>query len=343
MNRRIAAKPLGFTLIELLVVIAIIGILVGLLLPAVQSARESARRTQCMNNARQLGLGVMNYESALQYFPPSRFNPDGSTSNFPISSGSGHAPGNGETASQSWMTLLLPYIEQINIADSYDKNKPWCHAGNLFAISQQVPTFQCASAPGSDRNDPYHLVGAAAGDYGSINEVKPKAYTIGLGVAAPPQNQRDGILSKWQKNRIRDIKDGTTNTLMIGECAGQPDVYIRNKQMDATKFAAYTDDKVVFTGGRYVCADGTGWADPDNGFSVNLADENGNTTGSPGTTGSWRVMNAINSSEAYGFHNGGATFVKGDGSTHFINEGIDTQIFINICTRSGGEVKVIFE
>jgi prepilin-type N-terminal cleavage/methylation domain-containing protein len=337
MNRNRISRD-AFTLIELLVVIAIIGILVGLLLPAVQSAREAARRTQCMNNSRQIGLAVMNYESATKYFPASRWNPNGSTSNFPISPGSGHAPGTGETASQSWMTQMLPYLEQTNLADLYNKNQPWCASGNQPCVATQVTSFICPSAPGSDRADPYHLVGAAAGDYGSVNEVKPKAYTIGLGIPAPPQINRDGVLSKWVKNRIRDVRDGTSNTYMIGECAGQPDVFIRNKPMNATMFSAYTDDKVVFTGGRYVCVDGTGWADPDNGFSINLADNNGNTTGSPGTSGPWNVMNAINSSEAYGFHNGGATFVCADGSTHFVQETIDIKVFLDRSTRAGGEV-----
>ena len=99
----------GFTLVELLVVIAIIGILIGLLLPAVQQVREAARRTQCLNNLRQIGLGLHNYESALGEFPPSRLNPDDNL----IPSGMTNNPG-AESAFQSWTTLLLPYYEQNN-------------------------------------------------------------------------------------------------------------------------------------------------------------------------------------------------------------------------------------
>jgi prepilin-type N-terminal cleavage/methylation domain-containing protein len=341
MNVNLKNGRSGFTLIELLVVIAIIGILVGMLLPAVQSVREAARRTQCMNNVRQLALAVMNHESALQYFPPSRWNLNGTTTDFPISSGSGHAAGTGVTTSQSWMTLILPYIEQVNLSDTYDKKKDWCYMDNLPTISQQVTMFLCPSAPGSDRTDPYHLVGAAAGDYGSINEVKPKAYTVGLGLAtAPSQKARDGVISKFVKNRIRDIIDGTSNTIMIGECAGQPDVFVRRKPMDATLFAAYGDDKVVNASGRYVCADGTGWADPDCGFSINFANKDGNSTSVAAATGPWLPMNAINSSEPYGFHSGGAVFARADGSTEFVAESIDLTLFVNRSTRAGGELRV---
>jgi len=330
----------GFTLIELLVVISIIGVLMALLLPAVQAVREAARRTECLNNIRQLALGIMNYESALKSFPPSRWNPSGSTSSFPISPGAGHAPGTGSTVSQSWLTLILPYIEQNNLSDIYDSRKDWCHADNLSAVSTQVNTFICPSSPGDGRFDPYHLQGAAAGDYGSINEVKKKAFKVGLGYAdAPSSIARDGVLSKWQKNRIRDIRDGTSNTFMLGECAGQPDAYIRNRLMDADMWANYLDDKVVLASGRYVVADGTGWADPDCGFSINLANKDGNTTGDT-NVGPWFPMNAINASEPYGFHRGGAVFASADGSVDFITENIDIQIFINRCTRAGGEVKV---
>lgn len=339
--RGVSRNQRGFTLIELLVVIAIIGILVGLLLPAVQQVREAARRTQCLNNIRQIALGVMNYESALGYLPPSRYNADGSTSNFPISVGSGHAPGVGQTSEQSWMTLILPFIEQTNLGDIYDKRLPWCHANNLVAVSTQVNTFLCPSAPSSDRVDPYHLVGAAAGDYGSINEVKSKAFTIGLGIPYPGENAAAGVLSKWVKNPIRNVLDGTSNTIMLGECAGQPNVYIRRKPMTQDMFNNnYNDDKVIVFNGQIVPVDGTGWADPDCGFSINLVDANGNSTGDG--TAPWFPMNVINASEPYSFHTAGSVFASADGSTQFIAESVDNQIFINRCTRAGGEV-LVFE
>ena len=103
----------GFTLIELLVVIAIIGILVGMLLPAVQSVREAARRTQCMNNARQLGLAVMNYESANKFLPPSRWGSNRTISNSPVTGVTANTH-TAKTKDHSWLALLLPYIEQVN-------------------------------------------------------------------------------------------------------------------------------------------------------------------------------------------------------------------------------------
>ncbi len=122
-------KKKGFTLVELLVVIAIIGVLVGLLLPAVQSAREAARRMSCSNNMKQLGLALLNYESAFKVLPPSRIalsNP---------------------TFQQSWTMMILPHLEQGNNYNLYDKNLNWFHQNNLPVTTQQIATFKCPSTP----------------------------------------------------------------------------------------------------------------------------------------------------------------------------------------------------
>lgn len=329
----------GFSLIELLVVIAIVGILIGLLLPAVQSVREAARRTQCLNNLRQLGLAVMNYESAFKYLPPSRTGlPTAPT--VPVDLAISASVGNGISAHQSWLTLILPYLEQSQLADIYDFKKSWFDetppspaTNNLTVTSTPVATFQCPSTPGTDRKDVYHVYNAAAGDYSSINEVKPKVYTQVLGISpSPPQSARDGVLSKWMRNPLRNVLDGTSNTLMLAECSGAPDVYVKRKLMTSADFALYTDDKVVLAGGKYVLADGTGWADPDRGFSINGATDSGLSPYGP------RVMNGINASECFSFHPGGCSFVRADGSTEFVAETIDLAAFVARCTRAGGEV-----
>jgi hypothetical protein len=183
------------------------------------------------------------------------------------------------------------------------------------------------------------LQGAAAGDYGSINEVKTKAFTVGLGIPYPGERAAAGVLAKFEKNPLRNITDGTSNTFMLAECSGQPTVYVRRKIMTADHFTNnYNDDKVIQNAGQIVPVDGTAWADPDCGFSVNLVDANGNSTGDG--TAPWFPMNVINASEPYSFHNGGCVFASADGSTQFVNDTIDNQIFINRVTRAGGEIKV---
>ena len=116
-HRRDDKFRVGFTLVELLVVIAIIGILIGMTLPAVQMVRESARRTSCMNNVRQIGLGLLNYEAAKGSLPA------------------------GYKDNANWLTRILPMVEQKNLSDIYDIAKPWSHPDNDPAISTRVPTF----------------------------------------------------------------------------------------------------------------------------------------------------------------------------------------------------------
>ncbi len=319
----------GFTLVELLVVIAIIGILIGMLLPAVQSVREAARRVNCQNNMRQLGLALHNYESAHMAFPPSRLAPDDQLMPSDVSNSGA------ETAFQSWTILILPFVEQGNLANQYDFNYAWFDAANSnnnAVISNSLQLFKCPSSPSVDAVDPYHCVGAAAGDYGSINEVKKRVYTQVLNIDDPGKYARSGLLSKFQKNPIARASDGTSNTLYVAECAGQPDVFIAGSRMTMDDFANYTDDKVVNFDGRLCPTDGTGWADPDCGFSINGATADGlNKYGQV-------MINAINVSEAYSFHPGGACFAMADGSAHFINDSIDAQTFVSLCTRAGGEI-----
>jgi len=273
---------------------------------------------------KQLALALHNYESTHRTFPPSRLNPK-VTIEAPTSGGKSNY--------QSWTTLILPFIEQGNISDNLDFNHAWSAFVNRNMVSQQIPVYTCPSTPGSGRQDPHWVVGAAAGDYGSINEVKKKVYTTVLGIPDPGPSARAGALAKYVPNRMRDITDGTSNTFLIAEAAGQPEVFTSVGRMNAALFASYTDNKIVaLPGGGYAPSDGIGWADPDCGFSINGASPDGLNKYGP------TMINAINVSEVFSFHAGGAQFAMSDGSVRFVSENVDSKVFVGACTRSGREV-----
>jgi len=202
----------AFTLVELLVVIAIIGVLVALLLPAVQSARESARRTQCMNNMKQLVTAIMVYHDAYKYYPPGH-------------TGWGTTP---QTDYQhSWMTLLLPFVEEQALYDQYDFNLVWNQGNNGRSVTRSpAGNLAVQLCPSSEHLDP------AQGDYAGINGcgsynhdgvVIPdgwgpgECYNVGLMPATGPA---------WPDNRplrIKDCTDGTNYTVILGEDAGRED------------------------------------------------------------------------------------------------------------------------
>jgi prepilin-type N-terminal cleavage/methylation domain-containing protein/prepilin-type processing-associated H-X9-DG protein len=337
------SKNRGFTLIELLVVIAIIGILIGLLLPAVQAVREAARRTQCANNLKQLGLALHNYEGALKTFPASRTQHPGTppVNTLPPPAGRTNAPSSQKGAFQSWSTLILPYIEQNNVADLFDYKQAWFNVDNEAAIAVQQNVFLCPSAPGDRRVDPYWVIGAAAGDYGSVNEVRPNVFENEMSppiVPAPSLAARLGILERYRNTKVRDVTDGLSNTIMLAEASGQPDCWTSRGRMNDAMWAIYSvsgGGKVVLFNGNYTLTDGTGWADPDSGFSVDGASNDGLIHRGP------RLINAINASEIFAFHPAGANFLFGDGAIRFIPDTVDNRPLVFQITKQGAEVVTV--
>lgn len=197
-GRRSASR--GFTLIELLVVIAIIAILVSLLLPAVQQAREAARRTQCKNNLKQLGIALHNYHDVHKTFPASGVA--GTTEN---------VGGRYRQAWLSWsgLAMLLPYIEQKNVYDQIDWGYRWDRniAGNVnnTMARTRIPGFVCPSDPGADASYTANL--------------SPTSYCLSTGPASnwSMRNNPVGFATLYKGSKIRDITDGTSNTIAMAE------------------------------------------------------------------------------------------------------------------------------
>ena len=182
--KRLAGRRSGFTLVELLVTIAIIGVLVALVLPAVQSARASARRIQCLNQMRQLGLALHNYHDNYQAFPAGTWVLGPAS---PIQSGWG------------WGAMILPHLDQVPLYQSIDFKIRTAVGSNLPLIGTPVSLWRCPSEISGDRlhinsddHSPYDL---ASGNY------------CGSG----------GVLDDMSATRMGDISDGTSQTLLLGE------------------------------------------------------------------------------------------------------------------------------
>lgn len=307
----------GFTLIELLVVIAIIAILIALLLPAVQQAREAARRTQCKNALKQIGLAFHNYHDVFNQFPPGNI-----TSNVQnCCTTSGFLP-----SVWSWGALILPYIDQ---APLYNQLQPgtnsisWWLTNNATPVQTPLTVFRCASDTGPILNDyvvtmsPNPPAGYGYSSLvpdlgGTLRSIALSNYVAVAGTSdsTTPPIQRDfyfagckplGILSQNSKTGVRDVTDGTSNTLMVGEAAYN----YKSAIWGAGTALGYSEtaDTVIAQGAK--------------GGSMNV----------------WRIgydginatINGVHSGRR-GFnsvHVGGCHFVLCDGAVRFISENID--------------------
>lgn len=311
-------KKNGFTLVELLVVIAIIGTLVGLLLPAVQAAREAARRTNCSSNVRQMGLAFLNCENSRKYFPAAAFTKASATTK-PI--------GNPSGKEHSWRVLCMPYMEENQISSSYDWNSNWFDSINLATASRKISIYSCPSAvptpdiinvpnsPDSDSVRPsLGNISLGNSDYEVCtgvkkNVVSPDVYLLGGEIAV-------GALDKDKITRIASVIDGTSKTILIGECSSRPYIY-RSRVKDPALINQ--------------CV---GWADSLGPFKVDPMLSTGFKGAAPNAG---LPMNASNDGEFYSFHPSGCVFVMCDGSTKVISQDVDLTIFCGLVTRAGGE------
>lgn len=287
----------AFTLVELLVVIAIIGILIGLLLPAVQAAREAARRVQCMNNLRQLGLSLANYESANRRLPSGWVDWQQTT-----------RPGWG------MITALLPYMEQSSLAIQIDTNSAIDAAVNLKHRKTVIPTLICPSDPMSSLFE----IGAETDEEGeheaheghNVDE-GPKLYMIArcnyVGMFGTQEISEfpyagNGTFFGNSKIRLRDLSDGLSNTIVIGE-----------------------------RGSKY---GSSLW----HGFIQGVAEPGARILGTTDHTPNAPIGHFDDFSS---YHTGGTHFVFGDCATRIISNQIQLEVYQSMATRSGGEVTAV--
>jgi prepilin-type processing-associated H-X9-DG protein len=298
-----------------LVVIAIIAVLVGLLLPAVQKVREAANRMSCQNNLKQLALALHNYHDSFNQFPPSQ------------------RPPGPNTVRHRWAAYLLPYFEQDNLRRGYNLNYSWGNAVNLPVTSVRLKLVECPSAPNPQRLDSLPegtWAGiVASGDYAGITHIDARLVSSGLvdtdGVGALPKNSNP---------RMADVTDGLSNTILLVESAGKPQLYVKGKpvgQPPAPK------------------VNGGGWCRPASEIALIGSSPDGLSF--PGPCG----INCANgeafgdvyphpyygvdgSGAIYGFHAGGVNAALGDGSVRFLQQNININVLAHVATRGSGEV-----
>ncbi len=317
-----SSRRQAFTLVELLVVIAIIGVLVSLLLPAVQAAREAARRMQCNNNLKQIGLAVINYHDTYRMFP---FSQAGDYNElFPGSLAAWGPDWSENSRSWSFLSRILPFIEQQNLYDMGAIST--AHLIQSPAVGQSIPGFLCPSDPGTGEGSrsfrSQYMYRTAPPQPVGLSNYKGVMGDSMYGIRAvfPPRfhNWADedpwccgnGIftgMGYYNQVRMSSILDGTSNTFLVGEDAwySAPNSHI-----------GY----------------GYSWAHAYDVLATAAVRPN-NRRLPPLDVNEWQQLNGFKSR-----HPGGVSFALADGSCRFISDSIDLFVYRGMATKDGGEV-----
>ena len=315
-------KNRGFTLVELLVVIAIIGILIGMLLPAVQAVREAARRTACQNNMRQMGLGILNYESGIGKLPPSGYTDSFSRTN---------------QLDFSWIIHILPFAEANNMFDALDfdvvtpsnQGGRGFHTVNFSALQNSpLPMIVCPSSDLEQVDSDFSTEGIVRSFYTGIHgatrdengdgEIDDADADVSGSLGLIFDN---GAFERNTQLSLAALADGTSNTMMIGE---QSDWLLdaNGQQVDQRSDCSHsillgyapTDQRIYnMTVVRYPI-------NHQDNVDQGIQDNCGRNT--PLTSP----------------HTGGINAVYGDGSVHFLTDSTNIEVLYNLCDRNDGQV-----
>jgi prepilin-type N-terminal cleavage/methylation domain-containing protein/prepilin-type processing-associated H-X9-DG protein len=295
----------AFTLIELLVVIAVIAVLIALLLPAVQAAREAARRTQCVNNLKQIGLAMHGYHSSQDTFPPAYIT---AIVNNPALPETG--PGWG------WGVMILNDLEQKPLYNATNFSLPITDPGSMTARTAALSVFLCPSNVGSGPV----IVRNSSGVVLS-SDLSAAQYVASAGQLEPGEfpDSNNGVFYRNSRNGIRDITDGSSTTIMVGE---------RSRNVADATWVGVIPAAQLCTNPKWRVQE----CEPASTMVVSH-------TGSA-ASGNIYVPNSKSSmvDDYWSLHPGGCNFLFGDGSVRFIKESVNPSIFSYLSTRAGGEV-----
>lgn len=309
----------AFTLVELIVVIAIIGVLLGLLLPAVQAARSVARRLDCSNKMKQIGLAIHNYHSVYDQFPPSKWGIERKSDG---------------RIKHHILSFILPFMEQDALYDAIDFRFNWdddLQSSNLQTVQTHLAAYQCPAAPRARffKNVEYFYSDYAAAEQMQRNTaggvktlfdnavIKPRPNFSGLfGMLQPPTVIRyippsSSVTVPWIASAA-SVTDGLSNTMMFFECGGRPlDFQYGRKQGPATSPVG-----------------GTSWASNASPFFIETVCGGGGM----------QMFNCNNNNEMFSFHPDGANFLYGDGTVRFHPISIHPETFTSLFTAYAEDI-----
>jgi prepilin-type N-terminal cleavage/methylation domain-containing protein len=367
-SRKALAFARGFTLIELLVVISIIAVLIALLLPAVQAAREAARRAQCVNNLKQIGVGLFNYESAISTFPPGYVD---------LQNNPNFTPDLDQGQGWGWAAMLLPFIEQQPLYNAINFNLGIAStdargsAGNSTAVVTALAIYQCPSDFNQlpvvlyDSTFTNPIATAAHSNYAAvcgweecfmnaggnpqpfyINNTDPNDSPItagdptdgifGSGISCTFGAAGVGLFYRNSGNRIANVTDGMSNTCIVGERCSvhSPTTWVGAVTGARTPaWMATVPWTTPYTPPSQAQNQGNGTAYDNADFDEALCLAHGNSTHKPNSD------NPIFDPDTFwSLHPGGDNFLFGDGSVHFLKSTINGPVYQYLMTIAGGEV-----